>query len=492
MEDNSMMLPVGTILRERYRIDKYLASGGFGNTYKVHDVHLNEDCVIKEFFCRTINSRDKDTHTVTVSNPSNTADFEGLIGKFRKEALRIRALKGEHIVHVHDLFDENGTAYYVMDFIDGESLSDVLKRRGPLPEAEVLGYLEQMLDALDETHRHSIWHLDIKPGNMMLDRDGNLKLIDFGASKLVDPTGGAMTTSMAMAYTPGYAPVEQTEQKIEAIGAHTDLYAVGATLYNLLTGERPPSMTDMIAEGDDAFHYPADVSQSTRQLIRGLMQIHSVNRPQNVAQVRQMLGKNGSKQTSGYEATMLKAQPTEPHKASTSTTETPKAFKKKWVKPTMGFVEAIKICFQKYANFKGRARRSEFWWFYLCCSIVNCIFYFPFNALMAKKTALIQEGTNIALSGGDLSAIEAQDPTSTIILVCVIWGIIALLLFIPQLAAMVRRLHDTGKSGNLCWLFLLCGIGGIVPLVMCIPDGQPQPNQYGESPKYVAPAGPMV
>ena len=162
------------------------------------------------------------------------------------------------------------------------------------------------------------------------------------------------------------------------------------------------------------------------------------------------------------------------------------------VKPMLGFVEAIKICFQKYANFKGRARRSEFWWFYLCCSIVNCIFYFPFNALMAKKTALIQEGTNIALSGGDLSAIEAQDPTSAIILLCVIWGIIALLLLIPQLAAMVRRLHDTGKSGNLCWLFLLCGIGGIVPLVMCIPDGQPQPNQYGESPKYVAPAGPMV
>ena len=163
------------------------------------------------------------------------------------------------------------------------------------------------------------------------------------------------------------------------------------------------------------------------------------------------------------------------------------------VKPQMGFVEAIKTCFQKFANFKGRARRSEFWWFYLLVCIVNCIFYYPISALMAKKTALINEGIGIAMSGGDTSAIEAQDPTTTIIVLCVVWGIIGLVLFIPSLAAMVRRLHDTGKSGNLCWLYLLCGIGGLIPLLMCIPDGQPQPNQYGESPKYVpnAPMGQM-
>lgn len=155
------------------------------------------------------------------------------------------------------------------------------------------------------------------------------------------------------------------------------------------------------------------------------------------------------------------------------------------VKPMMGFVEAIKTCFQKYANFKGRARRSEFWWFYLLGCIVNCIFYIPMNSLMAKKQALINEGIGVAMSGGDLSAIEAQDPTNTIILLCVVWGLIALILFIPQLAAMVRRLHDTGKSGNMCWLFLLCGIGGLIPLLMCIPDGQPEANQYGESPKYI-------
>lgn len=286
------MLPLGLVLRERYRIEEYLASGGFGNTYRVHDVHLDEDFALKEFFCRTINGRNRSTQYVTVSNPGNMTDFQSLHKKFRKEALRIRSLSGDHIVKVYDLFEEFGTSYYVMDFIDGESLQTLVKRRGPLPEAEVLGYLEQMLDGLDEIHRESIWHLDIKPGNMMLDKKGRLRLIDFGASKFVDLSSGVMTSSMAMAYTPGYAPIEQTEQKLEAIGAHTDLYAIGATLYNLLTGERPPTTVDLISQGNSAFNYPPGVSQPMRGLVAWLMQLRGENRPQNVAQVRDFLAKH--------------------------------------------------------------------------------------------------------------------------------------------------------------------------------------------------------
>ncbi len=289
MDNTGIMLPLGLVLRDRYRIEEYLASGGFGNTYRVHDMQLDEDFALKEFFCRTINSRNRSTQYVTVSNPGNMADFQSLHKKFRKEALRIRGLSGDHIVKVYDLFEEFGTSYYVMDFIDGESLQTMVKRRGPLPEAEVLGYLEQMLDGLEEIHRESIWHLDIKPGNMMLDKKGRLRLIDFGASKLVDLSSGAMTSSMAMAYTPGYAPIEQTEQKLEAIGAHTDLYAIGATLYNLLTNERPPSTVDLISMGDSAFNYPPTVSQPMRDLIAWLMQVRGENRPQNVAQVRHFL-----------------------------------------------------------------------------------------------------------------------------------------------------------------------------------------------------------
>ena len=289
MDNSGIMLPLGLVLRDRYRVEEYLASGGFGNTYRVHDVHLDEDFALKEFFCRTINSRNRSTQYVTVSNPGNMADFQSLHKKFRKEALRIRSLSGDHIVKVYDLFEEFGTSYYVMDFIDGESLQTLVKQRGPLPEAEVRGYLDQMLNGLDEIHRENIWHLDIKPGNMMLDKRGRLRLIDFGASKLMDMSSGAMTSSMAMAYTPGYAPIEQTEQKIEAIGAHTDLYAIGATLYNLLTGERPPSVVELLTAGAATFHFPSTVSQRLRDLIVWLMQVRGENRPQNVAQVRHFL-----------------------------------------------------------------------------------------------------------------------------------------------------------------------------------------------------------
>ncbi len=278
------LLPVGTVLNKRYRIEQYLASGGFGNTYKVIDLNLDEAFAVKEFFNRTINNRNPATRVVSANNTTNLVDFKAQLNKFRKEALRMRRIEGDHIVHVHDIFDEHGTCYYVMDFIDGESLSALLKRRGALPEAEVLGYLEQMLLGLDEIHRHSIWHLDLKPGNMMVDRDGKLLLIDFGASKLVDLERGAMTSSMAMAYTPGYAPIEQTEQNIAAIGAPTDLYALGATLYNLLTGEQPPTISELM-QGPSAFHFPPEVSPAMRELIGNLMQVQKEQRPQDVAQV---------------------------------------------------------------------------------------------------------------------------------------------------------------------------------------------------------------
>jgi len=152
--------------------------------------------------------------------------------------------------------------------------------------------------------------------------------------------------------------------------------------------------------------------------------------------------------------------------------------------PSMSFIDSIKTCLKKYATFSGRARRSEFWWFYLVCYAVNIIFYIPFNILMAKKQALINEGISIAMSGGDYTALESQDPTTSIIVLGIIWGLVMLALLIPQLSAMCRRLHDVGKSGHMMWLFLVCGVGGLVPLIMCIPDGKPQPNQYGESPKY--------
>lgn len=276
------MLPVGTILRGTYRIEDYLSSGGFGNTYVVTNIEFNERYAIKEFFMRGVNQRDEGQSSVSVSNSANRNSFEEQREKFKKEARRLRQLSNSHVVRVHDLFDENGTSYYVMDFIDGESLSDRLKRTGqPISETEVRNYLLQILDGLEEIHNKGFQHLDLKPANIMVDKQGNITIIDFGASKQMRPDGGA-TASTAICYTPGYAPREQMEQNFEKFGPWTDLYALGATLYNILTTNKPPMPSDIDDEGDAAFSFPSSVSNEMRSYILWLMQPNRTKRPQKV------------------------------------------------------------------------------------------------------------------------------------------------------------------------------------------------------------------
>ena len=151
------------------------------------------------------------------------------------------------------------------------------------------------------------------------------------------------------------------------------------------------------------------------------------------------------------------------------------------MKPTLNFLEAIKVCFSKYATFSGRARRSEFWWFYLLGVILNMAFSFLVKWKMAKIAAI----ESAIYSGVDTNSLMAQaESADTMFYTCaIILSVIGLILFIPMLAAWVRRLHDVGKSGHLLWLILLCGVGGLIPLIMCISDGQPGENQYGPNPK---------
>ena len=284
----SSMLRVGTLLRNIYRIDRYLSSGGFGNTYVATNVEFDEVVAIKEFFIKGVSQRDSNKTTVSVSNSDNYDLFDKQLQKFKKEARRIRKLKNGHIVQVHDLFEENGTAYYVMDYIDGESLSERMDRiHSPLSEAEVMQYYPQILDALKTVHDKGIFHLDLKPGNVMVDAQGNVKLIDFGASKQQDNEKGAKdSNSTLMCYTNGYAPREQMERSFEKIGPWTDIYALGATLYALLTHQQPPMPTDIDDDRSTDKHLalplPENVSEETRDLILKLMKTNRLDRPQSV------------------------------------------------------------------------------------------------------------------------------------------------------------------------------------------------------------------
>ena len=286
------MLPVGTLLHGcTYKITRQLSSGGFGNTYVVENVSFDETYALKEFFMKGVNLRDGET--VTVSVPDNRATFESQKEKLKKEARRLRQLHNPHIVRVHDLFEERGTVYYVMDYIDGESLSDRLKRTGkPLSEEEALVILRQVLDALSVVHGLSpqLLHLDIKPANIMVDGKGCAYLIDFGASKqLSAEESHTLSTSTGMSYTAGYAPSEQIEQNYDRMGPWTDYYALGATLYRLLTLQQLPSPSEISEEPDEAFSFPLTISERTQRLIRWLMTPNRKRRPQNVDEILRFL-----------------------------------------------------------------------------------------------------------------------------------------------------------------------------------------------------------
>lgn len=288
--NQSSMLRVGTILHDTYRIEGYLASGGFGNTYVAFNIQFGERCAIKEFFLKGMTQRVDSTSGVSVSNADNISTFMAQKEKFKKEAVRLRKLSSPNIVRVHDLFEANGTAYYVMDFIDGESLRDQLKRLGhPLDEEAVWKILNQVLDALKVVHDQGLFHLDLKPANLMVDKKGEVILIDFGASKQISAESG-VTTSTAVSYTNGYAPREQMEQNLDKFGPWTDFYALGATIYTLLTANKPPLPTDIDDDMSEDKHLtlpmPNVVSEKMRQLVLWLMATNRRERPQTVEDIR--------------------------------------------------------------------------------------------------------------------------------------------------------------------------------------------------------------
>lgn len=283
------ILSSGIVLQGKYRIEGHIASGGFGNTYVATHLTLDTRVAVKEFFMRGVNDRDEDGLTVNISNSAMRSLFDEQRRKFKKEARRIFQLDNPHIVKVLDLFEENSTSYYVMDFVNGESLSTIQKQQGhPFSEKEVDNILNQMLRALDTIHSRYIWHMDIKPGNILMDRYGKCVLIDFGSSKQTASSEG-MTTSIALSYTPGYAPPEQINGSKERWGPWTDFYALGGTVYNLLTGERPPN-SDVIQDlEEDAFAFPDHVSEKCRKLIIEMMNPSTKKRPQSVDEIRSLL-----------------------------------------------------------------------------------------------------------------------------------------------------------------------------------------------------------
>ena len=265
----------------KYRIEGVLGQGGFGITYLAVQVGLNRKVAVKEFYMKEHCNRDADTSFVSVPSVGSRELVDGFKNKFVKEAQNIASFNHNNIIRIYDIFEENGTAYYVMEYHDCGSLSDYVTRKGRLSEEEAMFFIRQIADALAYIHKRKVNHLDIKPGNILLDKKNNAILIDFGLSKHYDEVGG-QTTSSPVGRSKGYAPMEQYKQGgVSQFSPSTDIYSLGATMYKLVTGETPAEADEI---NEDGLSFPADVvlSDSVKKAIEFAMQPKRKDRPQSI------------------------------------------------------------------------------------------------------------------------------------------------------------------------------------------------------------------
>lgn len=283
-----------TLQGGKYTIKRMLGQGGFGITYLGIQTGLGRQVAIKEFFMKEHCNRDASTSRVSVGSSGARQMVDAYRQKFLKEARTLAEMDNRHIVRIHDVFEENDTAYYVMEYVDGGSLNDLVKRRGSLPEAEALGYIRQLADALSYIHGRRIMHLDVKPGNIMLRPDGELVLIDFGIAKHYD-SGNRETSGTPVGHSPGYAPMEQYQEGgVREFSPATDIYSMGATLYFLLTTTAPPSAQEVYENGLPPL--PRFVSPAVCRAVEQAMQPSRKKRLQSVAEFLALLpGAEGKK-----------------------------------------------------------------------------------------------------------------------------------------------------------------------------------------------------
>lgn len=250
MSQNMFTLKNGLTLRNgSYKIIKVLGQGGFGITYLAEDKNLDRLVAIKEFFPKEFCVRDESTSSVRSGVRMNDSFIERLKAKFLKEARNLAHLDYRGIIRVYTAFEENDTAYYVMEYIEGENLKDIVQKNGPLPVDRALKYIRQVGESLEYIHKKHLNHLDVKPANILLRKNiDQTVLIDFGLSKQYDKEGN-QTSTTPTGISHGYAPAEQyNEGGVKEFSPRTDLYSLAATFYYLLTGKVPPRAIELLEQ----------------------------------------------------------------------------------------------------------------------------------------------------------------------------------------------------------------------------------------------------
>ena len=229
-------LAPGEILNHKYIVGTTIDSGGFGIIYRAWDAQMEQVVAIKEYFPNGVVSRVPGQNDVIVYSGKNREVFRKGVDRFLVEARNMAEFSQPDIVALYDYFEENNTAYIVMEYLDGVSFKEYLKERGGrIPSEEVVDITLHVLAALEEIHSHHIIHRDISPDNIFLCSNHRVKVIDFGAARF---SSGEESSNFSTIVKPGYAPAEQYRTKSRQ-GPFTDLYALGACMYQAATGEKP-------------------------------------------------------------------------------------------------------------------------------------------------------------------------------------------------------------------------------------------------------------
>ena len=280
-------LEIGMYLKKRYCVLKVLGIGGFGITYLAEDTDLQQNVVIKEYYPREIAGRiyDKDGNMNVVPREKDSRR-RFLKGKkdFLKEARRMSKLFDiPEVVKVLDWFEENGTAYLAMEYIRGISLDDYLQNQDvPFSFQQAWKMLEPVAEALEKIHKTGIIHRDLNPGNLMMEENGTIKIIDFGSARPYLETEKTMTILIKK----GYAPPEQYIKKGKQ-GPWTDVYALCATIYEMVTGVRPEPSIQRI-EKDELYPpsaYGAEILPEEEELLFRGLEVNPKQRFRNMNEV---------------------------------------------------------------------------------------------------------------------------------------------------------------------------------------------------------------
>ncbi len=294
-QQHRLALPRGTRIRD-FEFHRVLGHGGFGITYLGWNVTLDIPVAIKEYFPADLATRERNL-SVVPQTAQAAPDFQWGLERFLDEARILARLQHPAIVRIHHFFEAHRTAYIAMDYVEGDSLSAYLKRKGTLSERELKGILDPLLSALEVVHGADFLHRDIKPANIILRaKDGSPVLLDFGAAR---QAMGARSRSVTSIVTPGYAPIEQYSTRA-AQGAWTDIYALGGVCYRALTGEVPFDATDRMRNDPlvpVAERCAGKASPEFLGAIDAALGVDAPERPQSIAAWREVLrGADGAQE----------------------------------------------------------------------------------------------------------------------------------------------------------------------------------------------------